>query len=122
MHENLVFVFTKLHDSSLPNLPEIFYSDDTWVWILLTGTLFLAMMLAKDLKFLTGFSMLGFANITYLAVIIVLYTFDTSIITVRESFQKIKFFKFGVKYHFSDNLVRRQLWNAQHHDVLLHLP
>lgn len=96
MHENLVFVFKQLHAGALPNLPEIFYSDDTWVWILLTGLLFFAMMLAKDLKFLTGFSMLGFANIAYLAVIIVLYTFDTSIITVRESFQRIRFFKFGV--------------------------
>ena len=97
MHENLVFVFKKLHESSMPNLPEIFYSDDTWIWILITGVLFLSMMLANDLKFLTGFSILGFLNIAYLAVIIVLYTFDTSIITVRESFDKIKLFKFGVR-------------------------
>jgi hypothetical protein len=96
MHENLVFVFKKLHESSFPNLPELFYADDTWIWIVLPGILFLSMMLANDLKFLTWFSMLGFLNITYLAVIIVLYTFDTSIITVRESFQKIRFFKFGV--------------------------
>ena len=54
------------------------------------------MMLANDLKFLTGFSLVGFANVAYLAIIIVIYTFDTSIITVRESFEKIKYFNYGV--------------------------
>jgi hypothetical protein len=54
------------------------------------------MMLANDLKFLTNFSILGFINIAYLALIIVIYTFDANIITARESFEKIRFFKFGV--------------------------
>jgi amino acid permease len=93
MHENLVFVCKKIQDKWWQSMPVTLYSDTTWVWILVTSLMFLPLMLVKELKHLTKFSMLGFMNIVYLTVIIVAYSFDESVTTMQESLKKITYYK-----------------------------
>lgn len=73
-------------------MPELFYKETTYIWILFTSFLFLPLMIIREMKHLTGFSILGFMAILYLTIIIVAYTFDTSLVTMSESLPKLKYF------------------------------
>lgn len=76
-------------------MPDLFYKDTTWFWILFVSLLFLPLMIIRQMKHLTGFSILGFINIVFLTVLIVAYTFDTSLTTMSKSLPKVTFFKIG---------------------------
>jgi hypothetical protein len=93
MHENLIFVSSKIQQKWWSAIPTIFYRDTTYIWILITSLLFLPLMLIREMKHLTGFSILGFLTIVYVTIIIVGYSFDTSLITMSENLPKLDYFK-----------------------------
>ena len=104
MHENMVYASQKIHDIWWSKMPQLFYDETTWFWILFISILFLPLMIIREMKHLTGFSILGFFTILTLTILIVAYTFDTSLVTMSEALPKLKFFRVRVTPKILANL------------------
>lgn len=76
-------------------MPKLFYQDTTWFWTMFISLLFLPLMLIRQMKHLTGFSIMGFLTVVYITIIIVAYTFDTTLVIMQDSFSKIEYFNWG---------------------------
>ena len=66
--------------------------DKTWLWVVVSSLMFLPMMLTKELKNLTYLSVFGFLTLSYIVLLVVLYSFDSTLYDLDRNLKSLKYF------------------------------